>query len=611
MSSSPILKCSICPSSPTFSDISHLLTHVSSKGHLACYFKHQVQSHQEPEAKKLLTEYDAWYKEHDLARLLSDRMRTQQKSKRKGQQSQSGKRGAFTGGASKLCVKHAPPEIYEPDVPSTKDFLPVKLEFLSFMDPQLTNEDSPLSAPDCLPTETRVPFGDFNSHLDQKHCIFQHQTQQTEPQETPLNSPFPVCPFDVSNGDGQFSLPTTTTKQEESSVHVPAKHHRISQVQNGTDQQSQFSVFDDPDYIDEEEEIRQAKLKGTLWPGMDIFDSATVQMRKKRNQKKDDTALTHMRRTSKGVEPTEQIFSPGGTLQTERVISGNVDDWTPIKGESPPVRRRGPRLERNALAPAEPNISHASKSKRGPRGKGKGKDGPKLPRKTLKCERDNNGGASTEAPMSMMPFSTTNQPPIVDDDTFMTMGEGMTRKHCKGNRGGAFKIFNDKTEAPRRSEKEGGRRAKPATTHPPPSFYGVDYEHHNPGSAMDNNGLPSYYQKPCGNNRANTLPGYSMGKENIYPGLTGGGAFTNCPQFYYPESPRSIPRPPFQQYEDPNPFGHGCNPLAFTLTHLPEEKIQDISMSIDSKNQQQREASPDGTISDLDRDDFSYVLKDL
>ena len=68
------LKCIICPKTPTFSDVSHLLTHVSSKGHLAHQFKLSVRSPQEPEVKQLLAEYDQWYNEHELGKLLSERM---------------------------------------------------------------------------------------------------------------------------------------------------------------------------------------------------------------------------------------------------------------------------------------------------------------------------------------------------------------------------------------------------------------------------------------------------------------------------------------------------------------------------------------------------------
>jgi hypothetical protein len=69
-----LLNCSICPTQPTFSDTSHLLTHVSSKGHLSNLHKLQVRSHQEISAGHQLGAYNQWYQQHDLGRLLSERM---------------------------------------------------------------------------------------------------------------------------------------------------------------------------------------------------------------------------------------------------------------------------------------------------------------------------------------------------------------------------------------------------------------------------------------------------------------------------------------------------------------------------------------------------------
>ena len=78
---SVLLKCTICPKKPGFSDVSHLLTHVGSKGHLSHLHKLQVRSHQEIAAGVELAAYDRWYQEHGLGRLLSDRMLQKQAKK--------------------------------------------------------------------------------------------------------------------------------------------------------------------------------------------------------------------------------------------------------------------------------------------------------------------------------------------------------------------------------------------------------------------------------------------------------------------------------------------------------------------------------------------------
>ena len=79
---SSLLKCSICPKKPSFSDVSHLLTHVGSKGHLSHLHKLQVRSHQETSAGHDLAAYDRWYQQHGLGQLLSKRML--QKESKKG-----------------------------------------------------------------------------------------------------------------------------------------------------------------------------------------------------------------------------------------------------------------------------------------------------------------------------------------------------------------------------------------------------------------------------------------------------------------------------------------------------------------------------------------------
>ena len=76
------LTCCLCPKTPKFSDISHLLTHVSSKSHLAHRFRLQIRANTEPEAKEKLDNFDNWYQENNLDTMLSLRLsaKTQKKT---------------------------------------------------------------------------------------------------------------------------------------------------------------------------------------------------------------------------------------------------------------------------------------------------------------------------------------------------------------------------------------------------------------------------------------------------------------------------------------------------------------------------------------------------
>lgn len=103
------------------------------------------------------------------------------------------------------------------------------------------------------------------------------------------------------------------------------------------------------------------KLKGVYWPGMDIFDSATPEMRRKRNQKKDSSVVEQLELNSQGVEPTELIFTPQGSFKKQRRISSSVYDdedleSSPIKSESPK-----PYLMRPALADLDVNATRRAR----------------------------------------------------------------------------------------------------------------------------------------------------------------------------------------------------------------------------------------------------------
>lgn len=75
------LHCNICPKKPNFSDVSHLLTHIASKGHLSNYYKVKVRSTHEDASRRLIETYDQWYAEWAVEELMSERMN--QKDKRR------------------------------------------------------------------------------------------------------------------------------------------------------------------------------------------------------------------------------------------------------------------------------------------------------------------------------------------------------------------------------------------------------------------------------------------------------------------------------------------------------------------------------------------------
>jgi hypothetical protein len=96
-----------------------------------------------------------------------------------------------------------------------------------------------------------------------------------------------------------------------------------------------------PSVMDEDSEAEfpandNSRLKGVVWPGMSIFDSATAEMQRKRNQKKHGSVLIQLQATSEDTEPVEFVFRDGH-LEKQRTITGNPESSDSlIEGESSP-----------------------------------------------------------------------------------------------------------------------------------------------------------------------------------------------------------------------------------------------------------------------------------
>ena len=89
------LHCNICPKKPNFSDVSHLLTHIASKGHLSHYYKVKVRSGTEDSSRRIIETYDRWYTEWNVEDLMSERMT--QKEKRRTRTTTSGRLLCLSG----------------------------------------------------------------------------------------------------------------------------------------------------------------------------------------------------------------------------------------------------------------------------------------------------------------------------------------------------------------------------------------------------------------------------------------------------------------------------------------------------------------------------------
>ncbi|KAJ5577936.1 uncharacterized protein N7459_006900 [Penicillium hispanicum] len=356
-----VLQCIICPGEPRFSDVSHLLTHVASKAHLAYYFKLQVRSHQEVEALELLQEYDDWYNTNNLAQLLSDRLTSKEarRKKRKPQASvsvgsnaqQTVKRPHKTEGPDQISAELDVPSFLDPRlVGSSADVKhEANTEDSSFVSCYITPSMSSAIADAQPPEQTNALSGSSRSMTSVQPHEWHHKGAD-QPGEA-CHIALPQTPKPPRLRHSRSGLSLTRNKN------VPDPF-----VDGGDNAE----ITDDIE-MDKERADEMARLKGILWPGMDIFDSATQQMRRKRNQKKDGSVLKMMEMTSLQVEPTELVFSPTGVLRKQRVISGNVEDDSPLKGETPIPKRRASRPKREPLHQSDPNIPRVQDRRRAKR----------------------------------------------------------------------------------------------------------------------------------------------------------------------------------------------------------------------------------------------------
>ena len=296
VASIPLL-CSICPKRPKFSDPSHLLTHVASKGHLSNQFKVSVRTSTDKDAKDKLDIYNYWYEKYGIEQLLSQRMKKKDAKNAKGRSNDD---ASFVPPAKQARAR-------ESDADNSRS----RNSIDNHIDPRLS-------------------YGDIKNE-DQLSCVAEHHAQlsqlkanmprmhlwsTTSDRPTPYHSPSVA---DDTVSDDCSSDPMVNP--------IDGSHHGYHQEPFGISDIVRISSVD-KDVVSEVPAKGGAEisLKGTCWPGMDIFDSATPEMKRKRNQKKDRSLALQLEISSTQVEATEQMFGNDGLLQMERPISRLLED---------------------------------------------------------------------------------------------------------------------------------------------------------------------------------------------------------------------------------------------------------------------------------------------
>ncbi|KAJ4984464.1 hypothetical protein SVAN01_10016 [Stagonosporopsis vannaccii] len=311
------LLCTICPKKPNFSDVSHLLTHIASKGHLSHYYKVKVRSTHEDASRHVIDTYDRWYAEWNVEELMSDRMN--QKDKRR---TRARPAAAHSTSASRI----------EAPIPRSTRSAAVG----GLLDPRLS-EQQVIKVESDSATPTPIPQP---GHM-LRHRTFAHHLQ--------------YWPVESHASSRSFTNPDYETSSEYSDPSErPRRHYQYAADDTCAIEDETAEAADDTMAVSE-----STKLKGVYWPGMDIFDSATPEMRRKRNQKKDHSVVEQLELNSQDVEATELIFTPHGSFKRQRRISSSIfddEEDVEIKTESPRST-----MSRPALASMDPNIARRAR----------------------------------------------------------------------------------------------------------------------------------------------------------------------------------------------------------------------------------------------------------
>lgn len=333
------------------------------------------------------------------------------------------------------------------------------------------------------------------------------------------------------------------------------------------------------------------KLKGVFWPGMAIFDSASPDAKRKRNQKKDGSILEQMEHNAAIVEPIELIFTPHGDLKKRRTISGRVEDSSPLKEETPKPRRCRSKPKAFVLSELSTNNPRETRGKRA----------HKTATRQMRTQHHDFGNLSkrTFAALDSSPeAASTNTEgrrffPMTDEDIEWRLTFGEPKRERKRGIAVYDDTINHQAQMP--AHLDGRAKAYPFLQHAGYNQHGVPYTqdmplltssfhptthmvgHSNTEGASTTRGPNVAHHRP--------VPGYlgkKDNKENMIPVMDRNGRIndgagsmnaerrtqryfsvegTHPPQFFHTLPPHME----FGTFQDSDFYGHSFNPLTLNF----------------------------------------------
>ena len=360
MEAIPLL-CKVCPKKPHFSDISHLLTHVDSKSHLKYYSNAKIRGRQDQSIRQQFDEYNQWYEQNGIEKLLSQRIL------QKDSRSNHAKVKATRETAVKTAKNPRKPRKKRSVLPET----PNEVDAKDAIDPRLSQLQQTQyieqSADAGIPSESPPPFDiaslrpqrvpgrpPWSSMGHERKTLSDltnwdmgdgaNKSESTDAVvdrvESPLlgNTTYPD-PLTLT-GSFPFQRASTPTSTSNGPNTINTSPSQCSQHSQQTIETCSAHII---------------KLKGPQWPGMALFDSASPEAQRMRNQKKKHSTLEQMEYASSLVQPIERIYFSEGTLKLERPITGNVES-SPLMEPTPKPKRRRLKVNVAVLGDLSTNI---------------------------------------------------------------------------------------------------------------------------------------------------------------------------------------------------------------------------------------------------------------
>ncbi|KAI1431562.1 hypothetical protein GGR50DRAFT_697860 [Xylaria sp. CBS 124048] len=291
------LICLICPKNSQFSDLSHLLTHISSKGHLHNVFQYHLVRDVDNKARSKLAEFESWYELNNISALL--RARKSAREQRDSQQRQS-----------QLTLGHGAGNAVAPQQGSRGGRSNRRGRGNSRSENRNRSRMDALNDDDIMKfepedNERALQRPEYRSANNGTYMWNAGSIYSNVPNHYP------------SNSGGQFQ--DYLEDEDDSSKYEASELYG-----------SPYPTEDTPDTV--EDDTGALILKGAVYPGMGGFDSATEQDRRMRNQKKGPAVLQKLETSSEGVTTVEMVLDMNLEYQRSRdvydepSIDGSDDD---------------------------------------------------------------------------------------------------------------------------------------------------------------------------------------------------------------------------------------------------------------------------------------------